>query len=409
MTTGFRRRGAPPYNGSVSRRTVPTRIYLDHAATTPLCAEARAAMEPYLTENFANASSVYRPAQAARSAIDGPRDSVAAILGARPADVIFTSGGTESDNAAIKGVAFAGRDRGRHLVTTAIEHHAVLHPVEELTERFGFESTVVPVRPNGMVDPLEIERALRTDTVLISVMWANNEIGTIQPIAEIAEIARSRGVLLHVDAVQAAGAVSIDLSSVPVGLLSLSAHKFHGPKGVGVLVVRGGTTWWPLITGGTQERNRRAGTENVAGIVGLAAALEVADWRRDVAVERMRGLRDELLARLRARISDLVVNGDLERRLSGNLNVCIPGVHGESLLVALDLAGIDASSGSACASGSMEPSHVLTAIGVPHQLAQSSLRLTIGRETTQDEVERAAEVVTSVVARLRGLAPAARS
>jgi cysteine desulfurase len=388
---------------------VPTRIYLDHAATTPLCAEARAAMEPYLTENFANASSVYRPAQAARSAIDGARDSVAAILGARPADVIFTSGGTESDNAAIKGVAFAGRDRGRHLVTTAIEHHAVLHPVEELTERFGFESTVVPVRPNGMVDPLEIERALRTDTVLISVMWANNEIGTIQPIAEIAEIARSRGVLLHVDAVQAAGAVSIDLSSVPVGLLSLSAHKFHGPKGVGVLVVRGGTTWWPLITGGTQERNRRAGTENVAGIVGLAAALEVADWRRDVAVERMRGLRDELLARLRARISDLVVNGDLERRLSGNLNVCIPGVHGESLLVALDLAGIDASSGSACASGSMEPSHVLTAIGVPHQLAQSSLRLTIGRETTQDEVERAAEVVTSVVARLRGLAPAARS
>jgi cysteine desulfurase len=388
---------------------VPTRIYLDHAATTPLCAEARAAMEPYLTENFANASSVYRPAQAARSAIDVARDSVAAILGARPADVIFTSGGTESDNAAIKGVAFAGRDRGRHLVTTAIEHHAVLHPVEELTERFGFESTVVPVRPNGMVDPLEIERALRTDTVLISVMWANNEIGTIQPIAEIAELARSRGVLLHVDAVQAAGAVPIDLSSVPVGLLSLSAHKFHGPKGVGVLVVRSGTTWWPLITGGTQERNRRAGTENVAGIVGLAAALEVADRQRDVAVERMRGLRDELLARLRAGVSDLVVNGDLERRLSGNLNVCIPGVHGESLLVALDLAGIDASSGSACASGSMEPSHVLTAIGVPHELAQSSLRLTIGRETTHDEVERAAEVVTSVVGRLRGLAPAGRS
>jgi cysteine desulfurase len=388
---------------------VPTRIYLDHAATTPLCAEARAAMEPYLTENFANASSVYRPAQAARSAIDGARDSVAGILGARPADVIFTSGGTESDNAAIKGVAFAGRDRGRHLVTTAIEHHAVLHPVEELTERFGFDSSVVPVRPIGIVDPLEIERALRTDSVLISVMWANNEIGTIQPIAEIAETARSRGVLLHVDAVQAAGALSIDLSSVPVGLLSISAHKFHGPKGVGVLVVRGGTPWWPLITGGTQERNRRAGTENVAGIVGLAAALEAADRRREVAVARMRGLRDELLAHLRAGVPDLVVNGDLERRLPGNLNVCIPGVHGESLLVALDLAGIDASSGSACASGSMEPSHVLTAIGVPHQLAQSSLRLTIGRETTHDEVERAAEVVTSVVARLRGLAPAAHS
>jgi cysteine desulfurase len=388
---------------------VSPRIYLDHAATTPLRAEARAAMEPYLTENFANASSVYRPAQAARSAIDDARDSVAAILGARPADIIFTSGGTESDNAAIKGVAFAGRDRGRHLVATALEHHAVLHPVEELTERFGFEATLVPVGPSGIVDPTDVERALRRDTLLLSVMWANNEIGTIQPIAEIAALARSRGALLHVDAVQAAGTAPIDLASVPIDLLSLSAHKFYGPKGVGVLVVRGGTPWWPLITGGTQERNRRAGTENVAGIVGLAAALEATERGRVDAAARMRALRDDLLARLRSRVSGLTVNGDMERRLPGNLNVCIDGVHGESLLVALDLAGIDASSGSACTSGSLEPSHVLSAIGVPHGLAQSSLRLTLGRDTTHNDIERTADVVSSVVERLRGLAPARRS
>jgi cysteine desulfurase len=387
---------------------VATPIYLDHAATTPLRAEAREAMEPFLTDNFANASSVYRPAQEARAAIDRARDSVATILGARPTEVIFTSGGTESNNAAIKGVAFAARERGRHIVTTAIEHHAVLHPVQELVERFGFEATIVPVGADGIVDPEAIEAAIRPDTTLVSVMWANNEIGTIQPVPEIGKLAHEYDIPFHVDAVQAAGTLRIDMAAAGIDLLSVSAHKFNGPKGSGVLVVRSGTTWWPFIAGGTQERNRRAGTENVAGIAGLAAALEAADSERGEVTPRVLALRERLLDGLRSRISPLRVNGDLVRRLPGNLNVTIDGVHGESLLVALDLRAIYASSGSACTSGSTEPSHVLTAIGLPDRLAQSSLRLTLGRSTTEDEIDRTIEAVTRVVERLRSLTPAVR-
>jgi cysteine desulfurase len=386
---------------------VTSSIYLDHAATTPLRAEVLAAMEPFLGGNYANPSSIYRPAQEARSALDRSRDAVAAILGARSQEVVFTGGGTESDNAAIKGVALAGRDRGRHIVTSAIEHHAVLHPVQELVERFGFESTVVPVDQSGLVDVAALEAALRPDTVLVSVMWANNEIGTIQPVEAIAELTRARGIPFHVDAVQAVGTLDIDLGRVPIDLLSLSAHKFYGPKGVGALFVRGGTPWWPLITGGGQERNRRAGTENVAGIVGMGRALELSQDERVSTVERTCVLRNHLLTEIPARIPGTTINGHRDLRLPNNANFSFDGVHGESLLVGLDLAGIMASSGSACTSGSLEPSHVLQAVGLPDRLAQGSLRLTVGRENTLEEMERTVDTLARIVSRLRRLAPAA--
>lgn len=365
-------------------------------------------MEPFLVENFANPSSVYRLAQAARSALDQARDAIAACLGATAAELIFTSGGTESNNAAIKGAAFARRDESRHLLTTAIEHHAVLHPLEELEERFGFEVTVLPVDESGIVERGGVERALRPDTTLVSVMWANNEIGTIQPVEEIAAITHARGIPLHVDAVQAAGILPIDLRSVPIDLLSLSAHKFHGPKGVGALYVRRGTPWWPLLTGGGQERNRRAGTENVAGIAGMARALELACAEREMTAAHLERLRDYLLREIPTRIPGTRINGEVRRRVPNNANFSFAGVHGESLLVGLDLANIMASSGSACTSGSLEPSHVLQAIGLPDRLAQASLRLTVGRENTREELERTVEVLERLVTRLRSLAPAAR-
>jgi cysteine desulfurase len=385
-------------------------IYLDHAATTPLRAEAREAMEPFLGPAFANPSSIYRLAQEAHSALDEARDTCAGCLGARSSEIVFTSGGTESDNAAIKGAAFAGAYRGKHIVTSAIEHHAVLHPVEELVERFGFESTIVPVGRNGIVEPADIQAAVtRTDTTVVSIMWANNEIGTIQPIEDIARITHARGIPLHVDAVQAAGILPIDLASIPIDLLSISGHKFYGPKGVGALFVRQGTPWWPLLTGGGQERNRRAGTENVAAIAGIAAALRLACEERESASRHILELRACLVREIATRIPNVVLNGDPDRRLPNNVNVSFEGVHGESLLVGLDLAGVMASSGSACTSGSLEPSHVLEAIGLPAHLTQSSLRLTLGRETTREEVLRAVDILEGVVARLRQMAPATRS
>jgi len=379
-------------------------IYLDHAATTPLRAEVRAAMGPFLDDNFANPSSIYRLAQEARAAIDRARDSIAFSLGGEPQEIVFTSGGTESNNAAIKGAAFANRDRGRHIVTTAIEHHAVLHPVEELVERFGFETTIVPVDRRGIVDPDDIGQAIRPDTTLLSVMWANNEIGTVQPVEEIAAIARRRGVLVHVDAVQAAPFLGIDLATVPIDLLSVSAHKLYGPKGVGALVVRRGTPWWPLLTGGGQERNRRAGTENVAGIVGFSRALELVVAERQSAAARLRGLRDVLIDGVLGRIAGSFLNGDRETRLPNNANFSFDGVHGESLLVGLDMAGVMASSGSACTSGSLEPSHVLRAIGLPDAAAQSSLRLTLGRGTTEAEIQRTLETLVGLIERQRTVA-----
>ncbi len=383
-------------------------IYLDHAATTPLRPEARAAMEPFLADNFANASSVYRLAQEARSALDEARSTVADCLGSHPSEIIFTSGGTESNNAAIKGVAFARQERGRHLITSAIEHHAVLLPMQELAERFGFEVTVLPVDRGGVVDPDRVAAAIRADTVLVSIMWANNEVGTIQPVERIAELTQTRSIPFHVDAVQAAGTLPIDLSRTPIDLLSISAHKFYGPKGVGALYVRRGTPWWPLLTGGGQERNRRAGTENVAGIVGMARALELACAEQAATNRQVAGLRDELIERICSLIPGTVVNGDRERRLPNNVNFSFAGVHGESLLVGLDLAGIMASSGSACTSGSLEPSHVLEALGLAREQTQASLRLTVGRDNTAEEIARMVEVLERLVARLRSVAPAAR-
>jgi cysteine desulfurase len=385
-----------------------TPIYLDHAATTPLRAEVREAMEPYLGDLFANPSSVYRPAQAVRAALDSARDTVAHCIGAEPTEIIFTSGATESNNAAIKGVAVARSASHRHVVTTSIEHHAVLHPVEQLIEHMGFEATVVSVGSNGIVDPVEVARALRPDTALVSVMWANNEIGTIQPVDEIARLTRERGVPLHVDAVQAAAYIPIDLAAVPIDLLSLSAHKFYGPKGAGVLYIRRGTPWFPLLTGGGQERNRRAGTENVAGIIGLAEALRLATLERPDQVRHTARLRDGLRDEIVKRIEGVHLNGDLVRRLPNNLNLSFEGVHGESLLVGLDLARVMASSGSACASGTLEPSHVLLALGLPESLAQTSLRLTLGRGTTPEDVTRAVVVLEELVSRLRRLAPVGR-
>ena len=383
-------------------------IYLDHAATTPLRAEARAVMEPFLSDNFANASSVYRLAQEARSALDEARATVADGLGCHPSEIIFTSGGTESNNAAIKGVAFATQERGRHLVTSAIEHHAVLLPMQELAERFGFEVTVLPVDRGGVVEAERVAAAMRPDTTLVSIMWANNEIGTIQPVEQIAELTQARGISFHVDAVQAAGTLPIDLSRTPIDLLSISAHKFYGPKGVGALYVRRGTPWWPLLTGGGQERNRRAGTENVAGIVGMARALELACAEQAATNRQVGGLRDELIERVCSRIPGTVVNGDRERRLPNNVNLSFAGVHGESLLVGLDLAGIMASSGSACTSGSLEPSHVLQALGLAREQTQASLRLTVGSDNTAEEIARTVDVLERLVARLRRVAPAAR-
>ena len=379
-------------------------IYLDHAATTPLRAEVLAAMLPFLSDNYANPSSVYRRAQVARSALDRARDSMAEVLGARSQDIVFTAGGTESDNAAIKGVALASQGRGRHIVTSAIEHHAVLHPVQELAERFGFHSTVVPVTTGGIVDPGAIEAAIQPDTVLVSVMWANNEIGTIQPIRAIGALARERGIPFHVDGVQAVGSLPLDLATTPVDLLSLSAHKFYGPKGVGALVVRAGTPWWPLISGGGQERNRRAGTENVAGIVGMARALELSASERQVTTERLRSLRDRLVDRVLALVDGTRVNGDRTSRLPNNANFSFKGIRGESLLLALDRVGIMASSGSACTSGSLEPSHVLQAIGLPTDLSGASLRLTLGRDNTTEQIDQVATVLAGIVARLRGVA-----
>jgi cysteine desulfurase len=380
-------------------------IYLDHAATTPLRPEALEAMQPFMVENYANPSSIYRLAQQARSALDAARDTIAECLGARASEIIFTSGGTESNNAAIKGAAFAGKDVGDRLITSAIEHHAVLHPMQELEERFSYEVAVVPVASNGIVDLLEFEHALQPNTILASVMWANNEIGTIQPIEEIAELTSRRGVVLHVDAVQAAGLLNIDLQKVPIDLLSLSAHKFYGAKGVGVLFVRQGTPWWPLLTGGGHERNRRAGTENVAGIVGMARALELACQERENNRRHVQNLRDYLFREIPCRIPHTSRNGDIRQRLPNNVNLSFEGLHGESLLVGLDLANIMASSGSACTSGSLEPSHVLQALGIPDHLAQGSLRLTLGRENNQQEMERTVEVLETLVTRLRSLAP----
>lgn len=380
-------------------------VYLDHAATTPLDQRVLDAMMPYLTEHFGNPSSIYALGRQARQAIDEARNKVAEVLGCEPREIVFTGGGSEADNLAIKGMALARRDEGHknHIITSAIEHHAVLDTCKSL-EKLGFDVTVLPVDQYGLVDPDELARALRDDTALVTIMFANNEVGTVEPIAELVEVTHERGALFHTDAVQAVGSLPIDLKDLKVDLLSLSAHKFYGPKGVGALFVRHGLKPVPLIHGGGQERHRRAGTENVAGIVGLARALELAYEELEVRTERIVRLRDRLIAGLMA-IPHSRLNGHPTERLPGNVNMCFEYVEGESMLLNLDLAGIAASSGSACTSGSLEPSHVLLAMGIPHEIAHGSLRLTLGKDSTDADVDAVLEVLPGIVARLRSMSP----
>jgi cysteine desulfurase len=383
-------------------------VYLDHAATTPLDPEVLEAMLPYFTQHPGNPSSIHQLGRAALQAVDDAREQVALVLGCSRRELIFTAGGSEGANLALKGAAQARRTAGRgaHLIVSAIEHHAVLHAAEALQQQ-GFELTLLPVDGAGLVRPDDLRAALRPDTAVVSVMYANNEIGTVQPIAELAAISRAAGALFHSDAVQAAGCLPLDVEALGVDMLSLTAHKFYGPKGVGLLYARRGTPLYPLIHGGAQERRRRAGTENVPGIVGLAAALVRAEERRPSYVARMGALRDRLVDGLLARVPQARLNGDRERRLPTNANIAFACVEGESVLLLLDQAGICASSGSACTSGSLEPSHVLMALGLDPEDANGSVRFTLGRSVTEQDIDYVLSVLPPMIERLRDVAPCA--
>jgi cysteine desulfurase len=384
-------------------------VYLDHAATTPVRPEVIEAMMPYWAARAGNPSSVYQWGREGRRAVDDAREVVAAILGARPQEIIFTSGGTESDNAAIKGVAFASRSRrggqSSHIITTAIEHHAVLHSCEWL-DQLGCRTTYLPVDRYGLVDPQAVADAITEETMLISVMYANNEIGTIEPLAEIARIARARRIPFHTDAVQAGGALDLHVNRLGVDLLSLSGHKFYGPKGVGVLYVRAGTRWQPQQQGGAQERDRRGGTENTPGIVGLATALRLAEAERETANAHAQALRDRLISGVLEAIPQAELTGHPTVRLPNSASFVFPHVEGESILLSLDMKGIFASSGSACTSGALEPSHVIDALGYPPEVARGSLRLTVGRENTAADIDRVLAELPPAIASLRAMSPA---
>lgn len=362
------------------------------------------AMLPYLSNRFGNPSSIYSIARESKKIIESARETVARALGAEPNEIYFTSGGTESDNWALKGVSFANRKKGDHIITSAIEHHAVLYPAQYL-EKQGFRVTYLPVDATGLVDPGMLEDSITDKTILISIMTANNEIGTIEPVREIGSIARDHGIPFHTDAVQAVGHIPLSVKDDKIDLLSLSAHKIYGPKGMGVLYIRKGTKIDPLLHGGGQERNRRAGTENLAGIVGLATALDLALHTMKDEAERIRSLRDRLIHGLLNSVPNTRLNGHPTRRLPGNVNVSVEFVEGESMLLLLDGYGICASTGSACTSGSLEPSHVLMAIGLPHEIAHGSLRFTLGEGNTGEDVDRVQEVVPGVVTKLRAMSP----
>lgn len=381
-------------------------IYLDHAATTATDPAVLEAMLPFFSAQPGNPSSIHQLGRTALQAIDDARYSVAEVLNASAQEIVFTSGGSEADNLAIKGVALEQqrRGKGKHVITSAFEHHAVLDTVAYLTE-FGFEVTTLPITSDGFVRPDDLRAALRPDTVLVSIMYANNEIGTVQPIAELGAICRERGVLFHTDAVQAAGALSLDVKALNVDLLSLAAHKFHGPKGVGALYVRRGVPLLPQINGGAQERRRRAGTENTPGIVGLATALRLAEERRPSYATEGAALRDRLIDGLLESVPFSALNGAHENRLPNNANIAFEYIEGESVLMLLDQHGICASSGSACSSGSLEPSHVLLALGRSPEWANGSVRFTLGKDTTQDEIDRVVALMPDLIARLRAVSP----
>ena len=380
------------------------KIYADNAATTKMSQTAIAAMMPYLTEYYGNPSSLYTAGQEAKEALEAARERIAALIGAQAREITFTSGGSEADNMAIRSAAAIGRRKGKmHIISDTIEHHAVLHTLKRL-EQEGFEVTYLPAHEDGLIRPDELEEALRDDTCLVTVMYANNEIGTIQPIRELGAICRAHGVLFHTDAVQAVGHIPVSVSEDNIDLLSASAHKFHGPKGVGFLYARKGVRLTNLIEGGAQERGKRAGTENVPGAVAMAAALGEAIDAMPAVSGRVAAMRDRLIDGLSA-IPHAALNGDREKRLPSNVNFCFEGIEGESLLLLLDDRGIAASSGSACTSGSLDPSHVLLAIGRVHDVAHGSLRLTLGDEITEEEADYIIGSVTEVVAYLRGFSP----
>ncbi len=380
------------------------RIYLDYAATTPVHPEVVKAMAPYLTKIFGNPSSIYSYGQEAKAAIEENRRKIASFIGCRSEEIVFTSGGSESNNFALKGVAFSRPDKGGRIIISAVEHHAVSEPVKFLA-RQGFEVVVVPVDGEGRVDPAEVKRAINDKTILVSVMHANNEIGTIQPIAEIGALCREQGVVFHTDAVQTIGHLPVSVEELNVDLLSCSAHKFYGPKGVGFLYVRRGVKVAPLIQGGSQETNRRAGTENIAGIVGLGKAVALA--AREMAAEdkRLRALRDKLIAGLLQAVPDSRLNGHPRHRLPNNVNLSFAYVEGESMLLNLDLEGVAVSTGSACTSSTLEPSSVLLAIGLAPERAHGSIRFTLGKWTTPAEVDRVLDIFPGIVARLRAMSP----
>jgi len=379
-------------------------IYMDNAATTKVHPNVLKAMLPYLKQNYGNPSSIYALGQESRKAIETAREQVAKALRANSNEIFFTSGGSESDNWAIKGIAFANQDRGKHIITTNIEHHAVLHTCKYL-EKYGFEITYLPVKSNGIIDIKDLKKAIRKDTILVSVMYANNEIGTVQPIEEIGKITKEKGIYFHTDAVQAIGNIPIDVKKSNIDLLSISGHKFNAPKGVGALYIRKGTKILNMIHGGGQEKNMRAGTENVASIVGMGKAIDLATENIEKKNRYIKELRKYLIDNILKNIPDTILNGDREKRLAGNINLCFKYIEGESILLMLDSLGICASSGSACTSGSLEPSHVLLALGLPHEIAHGSLRLTLSKENTQEEIDYVLSVLPDIVKKLRSMSP----
>lgn len=379
-------------------------VYLDNAATTKVRPEVVEAMLPYFTEIYGNASAVYDFGQKCKQAIEDARETIAASVGTKAANIYFTAGGSESDNWALKGVAEAYGDKGKHIITTKIEHHAILHTCAYL-EQHGYEVTYLDVDADGLVSPEALRQAIRPDTILISVMFANNEIGTIEPIAELGQIAHEHGILFHTDAVQAYTQVPIDVEKMHIDLLSASGHKLNGPKGIGFLYIRQGLKLKSFIHGGAQERKRRAGTENVPGIVGLGKAVEIAMETMEERTAKESELRDYLIARIEEEIPFAKLNGHREKRLPNNVNFCFRFIEGESMLIMLDMAGICGSSGSACTSGSLDPSHVLLAIGLPHEIAHGSLRLTLWDENTKEQVDYVVDHLKEIVAKLRAMSP----
>jgi len=381
------------------------RVYLDHSATTPVDPEVAALMLTYYTEKYGNPSSIHSFGREAKMALEDARRQVAALIGAKPEEITFTSGGTEADNLAIIGATEAYKKKGRHIITTAIEHHAVLDTFEYLGKN-GFEVTVVPVNAEGLVAVEDVAKAIRPDTIFLSVMHANNEMGAIQPVAEIGKLARERGVIFHVDAVQSLGKIPVNVNDLNVDLLTISSHKIYGPKGVGALYIRKGVRVVPRTYGGGQEKKRRSGTENTPGAIGFGKACELVGQRQEEEAARLKDLRDKLLNGILDRIDHVKVNGPRdERRLPNNVNVSIEFVEGESLLLSLDMLGIAASSGSACTSGSLDPSHVLLAMGLPHEIAHGSLRFSLGRQNTEEDIDYVLEHLPKIVERLRMMSP----